>query len=99
MLADRCSGLAQPREIFGLRRVGVVVGHVEHPHALLRPFPRQALGHLRLGLQAAPVIGDETDGLEPAGLEAAGDALQHPGIDVFGYAHGAGETQVSGRGS
>jgi hypothetical protein len=32
------------------------------------------------------MVGDETDGLETAGLQAAGDAFEHPGVDLFGDA-------------
>jgi hypothetical protein len=43
------------------------------------------------------MVGDEADGLEAAGLQAAGDAFEHPGVDVFRDADGAGEAQVPGR--
>ena len=45
------------------------------------------------------MVGDETDGLEAAGLETAGDALEHLGIGVFGDAHGAGKAQMPVGGS
>ena len=50
----------------------------------------QSLAQELVGLQPDIILTDTT----PTTV-----ALQHPGIDVFGYAHGAGETQVSGRGS
>ena len=78
-------------------RVGVVGVDVNDRDALAGPFGIEARRHLGLRRLAAAVVGDEADGLEAAGLEAARDALDHRGVGRLRDADRAGEPHVPAR--
>src|SRR5262244_1957026 len=97
MLADRGAALALAEQQVDLRGIGIVGIYVDDLDALSGPFGIEARRHLGLRPLAAAVVGDEADGLEAAGLEAARDALDDGAVGGFGQADRAGETHVSAR--
>ena len=80
-----------------MRRVVVVGVDLDHAHAVLRPFRRQPLGDRALRGLALAVIADEDNRLEPTGLEAAGDTLEHAGEHRLGHSERSGKAHVTGR--
>ncbi len=98
MLPDRRCGFSLTHKPSPLRFVCIVIGvHVDDPHPLLAPFLTQAPRHLGLGLSAAAMVGDEANGLEAGGFQAASNAFQRAGEHVFRNADGARKSHVSGR--
>src|SRR5712672_1945591 len=99
MLSDCCRPFALRLQelVLQVARRGVIVVDAEDADAFLRPFPSEPRRHFGLHLHAAAVIGDETDRLETAGLEAARDIFKHAGINRLGDADRARKPHMPGR--